>query len=119
MLLKHVLRNSVISTVTLMSLCIGVLLSGTVVVENVFSIPGLGSLLVNSVTARDYPVVQALTLLFGFAVVLVSLADRHALRRHRPAGAAVSARSHVHGQPPTLRRRARRARRGARRAGGG
>ncbi len=72
-LFKHVLRNSVISTVTLMSLLVGVLLSGTVVIENVFSIPGLGSLLVNSVTARDYAVVQALTLLFGFTVVLVSL----------------------------------------------
>jgi peptide/nickel transport system permease protein len=72
-LLKHVLRNSVISTVTLMSLMVGALLSGTVVVEQVFSIPGLGSLLVNSVTARDFPVVQALTLLFGLTVVLVSL----------------------------------------------
>ena len=70
---KHVLRNSAISTVTLLSLMVGVLLSGTVVVENVFSIPGLGSLLVGSVTARDFPVVQALTLLFGFTVVLVSL----------------------------------------------
>jgi peptide/nickel transport system permease protein len=70
---KHVLRNSVISTVTLMSLLIATLLSGTVVVENVFSIPGLGSLLVGSVNARDFPVVQTLTLLFGFTVVLVSL----------------------------------------------
>ena len=69
----HVLRNSAISTVTLLSLMVGVLLSGTVVVENVFSIPGLGSLLVGSVTARDFPVVQALTLLFGSTVVLVSL----------------------------------------------
>jgi peptide/nickel transport system permease protein len=72
-LLKHVMRNSVISTVTLLSLSVGVLLSGTLVVENVFSIPGLGSLLVTSVTARDFPVVQALTLLFGLTVVLVSL----------------------------------------------
>lgn len=73
-LFKHVLRNSLISTVTLMSLLIGVLLSGTVVVESVFSLPGLGSLLVRSVTARDFPVVQTLTLLFGFTVVFVSLA---------------------------------------------
>ncbi len=73
-LMKHVLRNSAISTVTLLSLMVGVLLSGTVVIENVFSIPGLGSLLVGSVTARDFPVVQALTLLFGFTVVFVSLA---------------------------------------------
>jgi peptide/nickel transport system permease protein len=72
-LLKHVLRNSVISTVTLTAFLIGQLLSGTVLVENVFSIPGLGSLLVTSVNARDFPVVQALTLLFGLAVVLVSL----------------------------------------------
>jgi peptide/nickel transport system permease protein len=72
-LLKHVMRNSVISTVTLLSLFIGVLLSATVVVENVFSIPGLGSLLITSVNARDYPVVQTLTLLFGFTTVLVSL----------------------------------------------
>jgi peptide/nickel transport system permease protein len=72
-LLKHVMRNSVISTVTLMSLMVGALLSGTVVVEQVFSIPGLGSLLVSSVTARDFPVVQTLTLLFGFTVVIVSL----------------------------------------------
>jgi peptide/nickel transport system permease protein len=72
-LLKHTLRNSLISTVTLASLLVGVLLSGAVVVENVFSIPGLGSLLVSSVTARDFPVVQALTLIFGLAVVLVSL----------------------------------------------
>lgn len=73
-LFKHVLRNSLISTVTLTSLLIGVLLSGTVVVESVFSIPGLGSLLVRAVTARDFPVVQTLTLLFGFTVVFVSLA---------------------------------------------
>ncbi|HKG04050.1 MAG TPA: ABC transporter permease [Conexibacter sp.] len=73
-LFKHVLRNSLISTVTLMSLLIGVLLSGTVVVESVFSLPGLGSLLVRAVTARDFPVVQTLTLLFGFTVVFVSLA---------------------------------------------
>jgi peptide/nickel transport system permease protein len=73
-LFKHVMRNSIISTVTLLGLMVGVLLSGTVVVENVFAIPGLGSLLVGAVTARDFPVVQTLTLLFGFTVVLVSLA---------------------------------------------
>jgi peptide/nickel transport system permease protein len=70
---KHVLRNSLTSTVTLLSLLFSVLLSGAVVVENVFAIPGLGSLLVSSVSARDFPIVQALTLLFGVAVVLVGL----------------------------------------------
>jgi peptide/nickel transport system permease protein len=70
---KHVIRNSMTSTITVLGLFAGVLLSGTVVVENVFAIPGLGSLLVVAVSQRDYPVIQALTFLFGFAVVMVSL----------------------------------------------
>jgi peptide/nickel transport system permease protein len=70
---KHVLRNSVMSTVTLLGIIGGVMLSLIVVVENVFAIPGLGSLLVSSVDSRDFPVVQALTLLFGVVVVLSSL----------------------------------------------
>jgi peptide/nickel transport system permease protein len=72
-MLKHVLRNSVMSTVTLLGIIGGVMLSLIVVVENVFAIPGLGSLLVSSVDSRDFPVVQALTLLFGLVVVLSSL----------------------------------------------
>jgi peptide/nickel transport system permease protein len=71
---KHVLRNSLTSTVTLLSLFFAVLLSGTVVVENVFAIPGLGSLLVSSVSARDFPIIQALTFIFGMAVIVVGLA---------------------------------------------
>jgi peptide/nickel transport system permease protein len=72
-LVKHVLRNSILSTVTLLGILAGVLLSLNVIVENVFSIPGLGSLLVASVSQRDFPVVQALTLLFGVIVVFASL----------------------------------------------
>ena len=71
--LKHVMRNSLTSTITLLGLFVAVLLSATVVVENVFSIPGLGSLLVASVATRDYPVVQSITLLFGVTTVIVSL----------------------------------------------
>ena len=59
---KHVLRNSLISTVTVLSLNVGYLLSGTVIVENVFAIPGLGTLIVDAVMQRDYPLIQALTL---------------------------------------------------------
>jgi peptide/nickel transport system permease protein len=70
---QHVVRNSMTSTITVLGLFAGVLLSGTVVVENVFAIPGLGSLLVNSVSQRDFPVIQALTFLFGLAVIVVSL----------------------------------------------
>lgn len=72
-LFKHALRNSVVSSVTLLGIIAGVLLSLNVIVENVFSIPGLGSLLVDSVSQRDFPTVQALTLVFGSAVVLASL----------------------------------------------
>src|SRR4051812_11978379 len=52
---KHVLRNSLVSTVTVLGLNIGFLLSGLVIIENVFALPGLGSELVNSILSRDYP----------------------------------------------------------------
>ena len=70
---KHVLRNSLISTVTVLSLNVGYLLSGTVIVENVFAIPGLGTLIVDAVMQRDYPLIQALTLFFGIAVIATNL----------------------------------------------
>lgn len=70
---KHALRNSVMNTLTILSVNIGFLIGGTVVIEQVFQIPGLGSLLVESVQKRDYQLVQALALLAGTAVVLASL----------------------------------------------
>jgi peptide/nickel transport system permease protein len=72
-LFKHVLRNSLISTVTLLGVSVAFLLSGTVVVENVFGIPGLGSLLVSSVERRDFPVIQGLAVVFGLGVIAVNL----------------------------------------------
>jgi ABC-type dipeptide/oligopeptide/nickel transport system permease component len=71
---KHALRNSFMNTLTILSVNIGFLIGGTVVLEQVFQIPGVGSLLVESVEKRDYQLVQALTLLAGAAVVLASLA---------------------------------------------
>lgn len=70
---KHALRNSMIPLVTVLSINVGFLISGTVVVENVFQIPGLGGLLVQSVLTRDYPVIQGLILLFGVAVIVINL----------------------------------------------
>jgi peptide/nickel transport system permease protein len=70
---KHVLRNSLISTVTVLGLNIGFLLSGLVIIENVFALPGLGSELVHSILTRDYPLIQALTLVFGVAVITINL----------------------------------------------
>ena len=70
---KHALRNALISTMTILAINIGFLISGTVVIENVFPIPGLGSLLVSSIQMRDFPTIPALTLLFGVLVILVNL----------------------------------------------
>ena len=72
-MLKHVLRNSLIPTVTILAVNIGWLIGGTVIIEAVFSIPGLGLLLVRSVNYRDYPTIQGLTLVFGVLVMLVNL----------------------------------------------
>lgn len=72
-LLGHVLKNAMISTVSLFGLQFGYLVGGAVVVETVFAIPGLGQLLFQSITARDYPVVQAITVLTAFLVILVNL----------------------------------------------
>jgi peptide/nickel transport system permease protein len=71
---RHALRNSLLPLVTLLGVFAGGLLSASVVAENVFSIPGLGSLLVTAVTDRDFPTVQALTMLFGAFVVGINLA---------------------------------------------
>jgi peptide/nickel transport system permease protein len=62
-----------VSTLTVLGLNIGFLLSGLVIIENVFSLPGLGSELVSSIVTRDYPTIQALTLIFGVAVVGINL----------------------------------------------
>lgn len=70
---KHALRNALIATVTILAINIGYLISGSVVIENVFNIPGLGSLLVSSIQMRDFPTISALTLLFGALVILVNL----------------------------------------------
>jgi peptide/nickel transport system permease protein len=72
-LYRHVLRNSSISTVTLVGVTIGGLISFTVVIENVFAIPGLGALLVSSVSARDYPTIQGLVVVLAVAVVVINL----------------------------------------------
>ncbi len=70
-LFRHVLRNALLSTVTLVGLQVGALLGGAVITESVFAVPGVGRLMVDSIFARDYPVIQALTLVLA---VIVSLA---------------------------------------------
>jgi len=70
---RHVFRNAVLAVIAVYGVNLAYLISGTVLVENVFSLPGLGSLLVSSVADRDYPVVQGVTLLFAVLIVLINL----------------------------------------------
>lgn len=70
---KHALRNSMVPVVTITGLQFGFLLGGSVVVETVFSFPGLGRLLIDSIAFRDYQVIQALLLLFSIQFIVVNL----------------------------------------------
>ena len=70
---KHALRNALIPVITMVGLQFGFLLGGSIVVETVFSWPGLGRLLVDSVSYRDYPVIQAEILLFSLEFILINL----------------------------------------------
>ena len=72
-ILRHALRNALIPVVTMMGLQFGFLLGGSIVVETVFAWPGMGRLLVDAVTQRDYPVIQGLVLLFSFEFILINL----------------------------------------------
>ena len=70
-LIRHVLRNSLIPVVTLLGLLVPTLLSGSVVVETIFAIPGIGRLALQGALSRDYPVVMTMTVL-GAALIVVS-----------------------------------------------
>jgi peptide/nickel transport system permease protein len=72
-LVRHALRNAVVSTVSVLGVNVGFLVGGTLVIEQVFALPGVGQLMINSIFQRDFPVVQAVTLLFAVLVVLVYL----------------------------------------------
>jgi glutathione transport system permease protein len=70
---KHILRNALVPIITMVGLQFGFLLGGSIVVETVFSWPGIGRLLVDSVSFRDYPVIQALILLFSLQFIFINL----------------------------------------------
>lgn len=69
----HVLRNALIPWVTLLGIHMSFLMGGTVIMEKVFALPGAGALLIDSVAARDYSVVQSATLVFAILVITVNL----------------------------------------------
>lgn len=72
-LFKHALQNASVPIVTAIGIGVALVIGGVVVTETVFAIPGLGRLTVDSILRRDYPVIQAIVLVFSFAYVLINL----------------------------------------------
>ena len=83
-ILKHGFRNAMIPVITLAALNIVTLLNGTVITETVFNWPGIGRLIVDSIFARDYPMVQTCVLIASGAFYLHQSDCRHSLRIYRP-----------------------------------
>ena len=73
MLVRHALRNAVIPNATVLGINIGFLAEGTLVVESVFALPGIGNLMLTAIFNRDFPVVQGVTMVFAILVVSVNL----------------------------------------------
>jgi peptide/nickel transport system permease protein len=71
---KHALRNCMVTTLTVVALEFGYTLGGTIVIEAVFSRPGIGTLIVQAISARDYPQLQGTVLFFAFCFIIVNLA---------------------------------------------
>jgi peptide/nickel transport system permease protein len=70
---RHLFRNALVPIVTMSGIQLGYLLGGTVIVEQIFVLPGLGRLLVTSINNRDFPVVQSVTMLFATGFVVVNM----------------------------------------------
>ena len=71
--LRHALKNAFIPALTVLGLQVSLLVSGTVVLESIFVLPGMGRYLLESIQARDYPAIQALNLLFAVVIILSNL----------------------------------------------
>jgi peptide/nickel transport system permease protein len=71
---RHALRNALIPVVTLVGLQAPILIGGAVIVEQIFVIPGMGLLLLDAVSQRDYPIITGVALVIGFCVMLINLA---------------------------------------------
>ncbi len=73
-ILRHALKNALIPVITVIGLQFGALLGGAILTETTFAWPGLGRLLVNAITSRDYPVIQGIVLMFAMTFTIVNLA---------------------------------------------
>jgi peptide/nickel transport system permease protein len=72
-LVRHALPNAAIPIITVLGIQLGQLLGGAVIVEQIFSVPGLGTALISSISQRDYPVVQGAILMTGLSFILIQL----------------------------------------------
>jgi peptide/nickel transport system permease protein len=70
---RHALKNAMLPVITVLGLQLGALLGGTVIIESIYALPGLGTLLLGSVTLKDFPQVQGIVLFFAVVVVLLNL----------------------------------------------
>ena len=73
--MRHALRNALIPVVALASIQVGVIFGGTVIIEEIFALPGMGRLLLTAIDQRDYNVVQSLTMIIALWFMLVALAS--------------------------------------------
>lgn len=73
-LYRHVLRNALIPVLTFLAMTIADIVAGSIIIEQVFAVPGMGRMLLQSISARDYPVVQAIIVIIAFVVVLANFA---------------------------------------------
>ena len=72
-IVRHALRNALIPVITIMGLQLPVLVGGTVIIEQIYSIPGMGRYYISAVNTHDYPIIQAINILVAFVVVFTNL----------------------------------------------
>ncbi len=73
MLLRHALKNAAVPIMTVIGIGVALLISGVVITESVFNIPGIGRLVVDAIARRDYPIIQGVMIIFAAVYVLVNL----------------------------------------------
>jgi peptide/nickel transport system permease protein len=84
LIMRHAVRNAGVTMVTIVGLLVSRLVGATVVVESVFAIPGIGSLVIDAVRRRDYPVIQAVVLVLAAIVLIVNALVDIAYKRIDP-----------------------------------
>jgi peptide/nickel transport system permease protein len=70
---RHALKNALIPVITIIGWQLPVLIGGTVIIENIFQLPGMGQLIINATQQRDYTIVSATLFLFAFVILLINL----------------------------------------------